>query len=157
MQRERPRTAVSEEDVERADVRGLERALAQAQAACRARDDLLSVAAHALRTPLTAILGWVTLLRAGELDAATAARAIEVIERNARRQAELIADLIDATRILGRRLGLNRGRVDLCRLADAAIVTARAAAEAKEVRLHAALDPAAAAMWGDSDRLGQIV
>jgi len=135
----------------------LEQALARAEEGCRARDDLLSVAAHALRTPLTAILGWVTLLRAGELDAATAARAIEVIERNARRQAELIADLIDATRILGRRLGLNRGRVDFCRLVDTAIATARAAAEAKEVRLHAALDPAAAAVWGDPDRLGQVV
>src|SRR5207247_10750137 len=67
MPRERPRTAVSEEDVDRADVRQLERALAQAQAACRARDELLSIAAHALRTPLTAMLGWVTLLRAGEL------------------------------------------------------------------------------------------
>jgi len=156
MQRDRPRTAVSEGEEETATAQ-LTQALAQAEEGCRARDDLLSVAAHALRTPLTAILGWVTLLRAGELDAATAARAIEVIERNARRQAELIADLIDATRILGRRLGLNRGRVDFCRLADAAIVTARAAAEAKEVRLHAALDPAAAAMWGDSDRLGQVV
>ncbi len=156
MQRDRPRTAVSEGDEETAPAE-LEQALARAEEGCRARDDLLSVAAHALRTPLTAILGWVTLLRAGELDAATAARAIEVIERNARRQAELIGDLIDATRILGRRLGLNRGRVDFCRLADTAIVAARLAAEAKEVRLHAALDPAAAAVWGDPDRLGQVV
>jgi CheY-like chemotaxis protein/nitrogen-specific signal transduction histidine kinase len=156
MQRDRAGTTVSESDEETARPQ-LEQALAQAQEACRARDDLLSVAAHALRTPLTAILGWVTLLRAGELDAATAAHAIAVIERNARRQAELIADLMDATLILGRRLVLNRGRVDLCRLVDAAIVTARGATEAKEVRLHAALDPAAAAVWGDSDRLGQIV
>jgi CheY-like chemotaxis protein/nitrogen-specific signal transduction histidine kinase len=156
MQRGRPRTAVSDGDAETGTAQ-LEQALARAEEGCRARDDLLSVAAHALRTPLTAILGWVTLLRAGELDGATAARAIEVIERNARRQAELIADLIDATRILGRRLGLNRGRVDFCRLVDTAIVTARAAAEARDVRLHAALDPAAAAVWADPDRLGQVV
>jgi CheY-like chemotaxis protein/nitrogen-specific signal transduction histidine kinase len=156
MQRDRPRTAVSEGDDVTATV-PLEQALARAEEGCRARDDLLSVAAHALRTPLTAILGWVTLLQVGELDAATAARAIEVIERNARRQAELIAALIDATRILGRRLGLNRGRVDFCGLVDNAIVTARAAAEARDVRLHAALDPAAAVVWGDPDRLAQIV
>jgi nitrogen-specific signal transduction histidine kinase/CheY-like chemotaxis protein len=157
MQRDRPRTVVSEEDVERADVRGLERALAQAQVACRARDELLSIAAHALRTPLTAILGWVTLLRAGELEPGTSARAIDVIERNARRQADLIADLIDATRILSGRLRFNRARVDLRRVVDRALGAARPAADAKELRLHATVDPAAATVWGDADRLQQVV
>jgi CheY-like chemotaxis protein len=157
MPRERPRAAVSEEDVKKADVRGLERALAQAQASCRARDELLSIAAHALRTPLTAMLGWVTLLRAGELDPGTSARAIDVIERNARRQADLIADLIDATRILSGRLRLNRARVDLRRVVDGALGAARPAAEAKELRLHATVDPAAATVWGDADRLQQVV
>jgi nitrogen-specific signal transduction histidine kinase/CheY-like chemotaxis protein len=157
MQRGRPRTAVSEEELEMGDVLRLERALAEAEGGCRARDELLSIAAHALRTPLTAILGWVALLRAGELDAGTFSRAIDVIERNARRQADLIGDLIDATRILGGRLRLNRARVDLLRVVDAALADMRAAAEAKEVRLHAALDPAAPTVWGDPDRLQQVV
>ncbi|HEY2944187.1 MAG TPA: hybrid sensor histidine kinase/response regulator [Vicinamibacteria bacterium] len=157
MQRDRPRTSISEEDVEKADAPRLERALAQAQAACRARDELLSIAAHALRTPLTAILGWVTLLRAGELDQHTSARAIDVIERNARRQADLIADLIDATRILSGRLRLNRTRVDLRRIVDGALGATRAAADAKELRLHATVDPAAATVWGDADRIQQVV
>jgi len=155
MKRDRPSTAVSEAG-EGVDVAGLERALAEAKGACRARDELLSVAAHALRTPLTAILGWVTLLRAN-LDAATSARAIDVIERNAHRQADLIADLIDATRILARRLRLNRGAVDLRRVVDAALAATRAAADEKVVRLHVALDPAAAGVWGDPERLAQVV
>ena len=157
MPRERPRTAASEEDMESTDARDLERALAQAHAACRARDELLSIAAHALRTPLTAILGWVTLLRTGELDPGTSARAIDVIERNARRQADLIADLIDATRILSGRLRLNRACVDLRRVVDGALGAARPAADAKELRLHATVDPAAATVWGDADRLQQVV
>jgi len=152
----RPEPAVSEQDQEKAEVLRLERALAEAVAACRRRDELLSIASHALRTPLTAILGWVNLLRAGELDPVTSARAIDVIERNARRQADLIADLIDANRILTGRLRLNRGRVDLTRVVDAALAGARVSAEAKDVRLRAALDPAAA-VWGDSDRLQQVV
>jgi len=157
MQRDGPRTAVSEEGAEATDVLRLVRALTEAERGCHARDELLSIAAHALRTPLTAILGWVTLLRAGELDAATSARAVDVIERNARRQAQLIADLIDATRILGGRLRLDRGRVDLRRVVDTTLAAARGAADAKEIRLHAALDPAAAAVWGDPDRLAQVV
>jgi len=106
---------------------------------------------------LTAILGWVNLLRTGELDTATSARAVETIERNARRQADIIADLIDASRILAGRLRLSRGRVDLARVVEAALVPARAAAEGKDRRLHAAVDPAAAPVWGDPDRLHQIV
>jgi CheY-like chemotaxis protein/nitrogen-specific signal transduction histidine kinase len=157
MQRDAPKTAVSEEDAEEADVLRLERALTEAERGCQARDELLSIAAHALRTPLTAILGWVTLMRAGELDASTSVRAIDVIERNARRQAELIADLIDATRILGGRLRLNRGRVDLRRIVDTILAASRRAADTKQMRLHAALDPAAAAVWGDPDRLAQVV
>jgi CheY-like chemotaxis protein/nitrogen-specific signal transduction histidine kinase len=150
-----PGAAVSEQDQEKAEVHRLERRVADAEAACRQRDELLSIASHALRTPLTAILGWVNLLRAGELDPATSARAIDVIERNARRQADLIADLIDATRILTGRLRLNRERVDLKRVVDAAVAGARASAEAKNVRLQAALD--ATAVSGDSDRLQQVV
>jgi nitrogen-specific signal transduction histidine kinase/CheY-like chemotaxis protein len=152
-----PGAAVSEQDQEKAEVLRLERALADAEAACRQRDELLSIASHALRTPLTAILGWVNLLRAGELDPATSARAVDVIERNARRQADLIADLIDATRILTGRLRLNRERVDLKRVVDAALAGSRASAEAKNVRLQAALDAAATAVSGDSDRLQQVV
>ena len=147
--------ASADRDLE-GEVARLQRELADASSACRARDELLAVAAHALRTPLTAILGWINLVRAGELDAATSARAVDTIERNARRQADLIADLVDATRILTGRLQLNRSRVDLPRVVDAALEGIRAAAEAKPVRVHAALDPVAP-MWGDPDRLQQVV
>jgi len=157
MQRDRPATAVSAASADEDDVLRLERALAEAENGCHARDELLAIAAHALRTPLTAILGWVSLLRAGDLDSETSNRAIDVIERNARRQAELIGDLMDAARILGGRLRLNRGRVDLRRVVDKTLAAARGAAEARDIHFHAALDPAAAAVWGDPDRLSQIV
>ena len=89
--------------------------------------------------------------------AVTSARAIEVIERNARRQADLIADLIDATRILGRRLRLSRVRVDLRRVVEKAVADVRASAEAKEVQMHASVEPTAATVWWDPDRLQQVV
>jgi len=153
---ERTGPAASEDRDLEGEVARLQRELADASSACRARDELLAVAAHALRTPLTAILGWINLVRAGELDAATSARAVDTIERNARRQADLIADLVDATRILSGRLQVNRARVDLPRVVAAALEGIRAAAEAKPVRVHAALDPVAP-IWGDPDRLQQVV
>jgi PAS domain S-box-containing protein len=60
----------------------------------RAREDLLATLSHDLRTPLTAIMGWAHLLRTGNLDEATRARALETIERNVRLQAQLTADIL---------------------------------------------------------------
>ena len=62
----------------------------------RPTDQFLANLSHELRTPLNAIVGWTTLLRSGRLDAATAERALETIERNARVQQQLIDDLLRA-------------------------------------------------------------
>src|SRR5207342_2663252 len=75
-------------------------ARAEAETANRMKDEFLATLSHELRTPLTAMLGWARLLRGGELDADTAARAIETIESNARLQAQLIEDLLDVSRII---------------------------------------------------------
>ena len=58
-----------------------------AQQANRAKDEFLATLSHELRTPLTAILGWARMLRLGDMDRETHARALETIERSARTQA----------------------------------------------------------------------
>ena len=50
-----------------------------AEAANRAKDEFLATLSHELRTPLSPILGWVRLLRSGDLDEAASARGLEVI------------------------------------------------------------------------------
>ena len=62
----------------------------EAQAANRAKDEFLATLSHELRTPLNAILGWAKLLATGNLDEAGTKRAIEIIDRNTRLQAQLI-------------------------------------------------------------------
>src|SRR5439155_25908228 len=66
-----------------------------AEAANRAKDEFLAVISHELRTPLNAMLGWAVLLRSGKLDKAEVTVGLEVIERNAKAQAQLVEDLLD--------------------------------------------------------------
>src|SRR4029453_6204899 len=72
----------------------------QAEEANRIKDEFLATLSHELRTPLNAILGWGQVLRAGKLDEVSSDRALETIERNARAQAKLIADLLDISTLI---------------------------------------------------------
>lgn len=129
----------------------------QAEEANRMKDEFLATLSHELRTPLNAILGWVQVLRAGKLDEAAAARSLETIERNARAQAQLIADLLDVSRIITGKLRLDFKPVDLQRIIDAALETLRPAADAKGIHLAVSLGRLASPALGDADRLQQVV
>jgi signal transduction histidine kinase/ActR/RegA family two-component response regulator len=132
-------------------------ARADAEMANRMKDEFLATVSHELRTPLNAILGWAHILRGGKLDETTIARGIEVIERNAQTQAQLIEDILDASRVITGSLRLNRGAVDLAAVINAAIESVRLGAEAKGLQLAVILDPAARYLTGDASRLQQVV
>ena len=131
-------------------------ARAQAEHAGALKDEFLATLSHELRTPLNAILGWATVLRRKAGEPATVAQAIDVIERNARVQSQLIADLLDMSRIVSGKLRLEVQRVDLAALIEAAVESVRPAAEARGVRLHCALDRLGDAVNGDPARLQQV-
>jgi len=135
----------------------LSRAKQQAEEANRMKDEFLATLSHELRTPLNAILGWAQVLRMGKLDEAASARALETIERNARAQAQLIADLLDVSRIITGKLRLDFQPVELRRIVEAALDSVRPAADAKGIRLSVTLGVLASPVLGDSDRLQQVV
>jgi sigma-B regulation protein RsbU (phosphoserine phosphatase) len=112
-----------------------------AEEATRAKDEFLAIVSHELRTPLTAMLGWARMLQTGELDQATAKRAVDAIERNAESQAQLIEDLLDFSRIISGKLRLEVGPLELASVIEAAIEVVRPSADAKGIRLQAILDP----------------
>jgi signal transduction histidine kinase len=130
---------------------------AQAEELSQLKDEFLATMSHELRTPLNAIFGWITLLRTRRLDAATQARALETIERNARAQKRLIEDLLDVSRIVTGKVALEPVEVDPRRVVEAAIATLQPAAQAKDIRIVARLQPGADAVRGDFARLQQVV
>jgi len=78
-----------------------------AENAARAKDEFLAMISHRLRTPLNAILGWAWVLRRQTGGARDVARAAEIIERNARAQAQLVEDLLEASRVIAGKLPVN--------------------------------------------------
>ncbi len=129
----------------------------EAQAANRAKDEFLATMSHELRTPLNSILGWSTILRRSCPEKEKLARALEVIERNARAQERLIGDLLDVSRIISGKLKLSLERVALWDVVHASVDVVRPAAENKRVRLFVDVDPDLPALVADPARLQQVV
>lgn len=134
-----------------------EEARQEAEAANQMKDEFLAVLSHELRTPLNAITGWAHMLQAGDLDAATQAKAVETINRNAMLQARLISDLLDVSRIVSGKLRLDLKPVELQGVIRAAIDTVRPAAEAKEVQIDVDTTAGSGPVRGDAFRLQQVV
>ena len=124
----------------------------------RIKDEFLATVGHELRTPLNAMLGWIHILRGdgGPLAADRQHRALDVIERNARAQTQLIDDLLDVGRIVAGKLTLTVNPLELGGLVERAIEAMRPAADAKQIRIQAALD-STAIILGDASRLQQVV
>jgi signal transduction histidine kinase/ActR/RegA family two-component response regulator len=123
----------------------------------RLKDEFLGIVSHELRTPLNAILGWARMLRTGMVKEGAQARAIATIERNATLQAQLVEDLMDASRIITDKLGLDFRAVDLARVVEAAIDSVNPAASAKSITVRPEIDPSVGAIQGDEGRLQQVV
>ncbi len=134
------------------------KAVEAAQASAnRAKDEFLGIAGHELRSPLSAILGWVQLARSRKLNEATTSRALEIIERNAKLQNQQIDNLLDLSQLLRGKVHLNVGRVHLPSVIESAIDTLRRAADAKNIRIDTHFDPAVSYILADAERLQQIV
>jgi len=110
-------------------------ARAEPETANRAKDSFLATVSHELRTPLSPILAWSRVLREGKVDEEKTRRALDVIERSARTQAQLIEDMLDVSRIVSGKLRMQVRPVLIRPVIEAAVDTVRPAAEAKNVRL----------------------
>ncbi|HEU4875829.1 MAG TPA: PAS domain S-box protein [Pyrinomonadaceae bacterium] len=129
----------------------------EAEAANRVKDEFLSTLSHELRTPLTAIMGWADLLLHDEVEPEKRQQAVETIFRNANSQCQLINDLLEVSRIITGKLRLEFVACELDSVIEAAAESIRPTAEAKGVRLQVLLEPHVGPVFGDRERLQQVV
>lgn len=125
--------------------------------ASRLKDEFLSTLSHELRTPLTAILGWARILEGTKVTDEKRTRAVEIIARNAKTQAQLIDDMLDISRIIAGKMRLDVQSINPLDAIESAIDSVRLAADSKMIRLQTVLDPGAAPILGDPGRMQQIV
>lgn len=132
-------------------------ARSEAELANRTKDEFLAIVSHELRTPLNAIVGWSGMLQRGALDTEKERKAFEIIERNAKAQAQLIDDILDVSRIVTGRLRLDLRPVQLNTIISTAIDSIRPLTDAKRIHLTMDLESKPSLVSGDPDRLQQVV
>lgn len=139
------------------DVTRLKQVENDLRAASQVKDDFLATLSHELRTPLSAILGWAQLLQRGGLNAATTRQALDAIARNAEAQRQLIADVLDVSRMVAGKFRLEMVPVDLVETLRAGVASMRPTADEKGVGLEFCCACANAIADVDQARIQQIV
>jgi len=129
----------------------------EAQEANRLKDEFVAMVSHELRTPLTPILGCIHLLRTATLSPANFERALEMIERNAHTQVQIVEDLLDVSRIVAGKLHLSMKSTQMIPVLEAAIATVRSSAESKGIKIVTDFENIDKPIDGDPHRLQQIV
>jgi signal transduction histidine kinase/DNA-binding NarL/FixJ family response regulator len=129
----------------------------EAQEANRLKEEFLATLSHELRTPLQAMLSWTQILQTERADPAMFARGLEVIERSAKAQTQLIDALLDVSRITSGKVSLENQVVSLRSLLLSALDAARPDAAAREVTMRGPTSDEEIRVRGDPNRLGQVI
>jgi PAS domain S-box-containing protein len=148
--------------VERGLIYGVARDIHEQKRTEQLKNDFVSVVSHELRTPLTSIRGSLGLIAGGVTgELPEKARAlIEIAVKNCERLVRLINDILDVEKIESGQVGFRLAPVDLRAVAEQAVEGNRAYAEGYGVTLRlaeAAADGITPRVWGDADRLLQVI
>ncbi len=144
-----------EEDLRRESAT-TQRLYEEAQELHRIKDEFLATVSHELRTPLQAILGWARLLQETDDDPARRRHGLATIERNAKVQAQLVDDILDASRLVSGTLHLEWKAVDFTAVVRLVVEGLQEQAAAKKLTLSAELPASPVVVGGDAIRLQQI-
>jgi signal transduction histidine kinase len=122
----------------------------------RERSDLVATVAHELRSPLTGIKGFTSTLltKWDKFSEEQRQFMLETVDADADRLTRLITELLDAARIDAGRLTLRRGPVKLDEVVRHVLTNISGATA---VQHELTVGPGLLLVWGDADRLTQVV
>jgi PAS domain S-box-containing protein len=123
----------------------------------RLKDEFLATLSHELRTPLNVILGWTRMLLSDQLNERARRHALELIDRNALAQAELVNDLVDMSRMTTGKLQVELEPLPVVPVLEAALESVRPAAKVKDITIHTSWHVTDANVLADATRLQQVL
>jgi PAS domain S-box-containing protein len=123
----------------------------------RLKDEFLATLSHELRTPLNVILGWTRMLLTDQLSEHARKHALELIDRNAQAQTQLVNDLVDMSRLTTGKLQVELEPLPVVPVLEAALESVRPAADAKGLAIATSWQLEDANVLADATRLQQIL
>ncbi len=135
------------------------RLFAQAQAVTRAQSDFLNMAAHELRTPLSVIAGYVSMMEDGTLGEAPRhwKAPLETLRSKSAELETLISELLIASRLEAGTIPFQGGEMDLRDAAFAAIERVQPRASLLGARIVDRFPPEPVVVLADPDQVGRIL
>ena len=122
----------------------------------RAKDDFLATLGHELRSPMTAIRGWIEMLKTGDLSPEEATMALAMIESSTKVQSRIVEDLMDVSKIIAGKVMIEPAVVELGSLVGKVAQTFRPAAEQQGLQLLLDVPQEPLFAWADETRIQQI-
>jgi signal transduction histidine kinase len=124
----------------------------------RLKDDFMSSVTHELRTPLTSIRAFAELMRDDEgMDAEQRQRFLDIIVTETERLTRLVNQVLDMAKIEAGAAEWHNAEVDLTALLQQAASSMAESFREREIALECLWTPAPVMVWGDADRLTQVV
>ena len=124
----------------------------------RLKTQFMSTATHEIRTPLTAILGYIELIDdASKIpDVKSVTQYYQILKRNALRLSSLTNDLLDMQRLESNRMELYRSKFNLKELVSDIIGEISPLYTEKTITIDQKID-ADLLIWADRDRIQQVL
>ena len=122
------------------------------------KSEFVSLVSHELRTPLTSIVGFISLILDGKTGKINRKQyeSLSRAQRQSKRLAALINDLLDVSRIEAGRIEMKREQVQVDWIAKRRIEELRPQADEKDIRLLLEAQPDLPILIADADRIGQV-
>ena len=122
------------------------------------KSDFISLVSHELRTPLTSIIGFVSFILDGKAGAINDRQrnSLARVQRQSKRLAALINDLLDISRIESGRIQMEQESISLLEIVTQRIEEIRPQADEKSIRLDLTAPESVPTIFGDEARMGQV-
>ena len=137
----------------------ISRLYASADAANQAKSRFLHLAAHELRTPITVVSGYLTMMSDGSLGPVPAGwkQPLDVLANKTRELNRLVSDLLEASRTEAKAVATVTSRVDLRELLQQAVERARPRADLVGAEIATRLPGQPVIVEADAAQLGRIL